>query len=194
MAEETIKRVLAKLPSGPFLLVIAFALYFALDYWIDLPPTGLEFYSETVTATPEKDAILFECEFHFMAHHPHKRSYEIGFPIYESGDHPHPESVEVAVDGKPIAHRVLAQGLVFWMPVVPGQDTISTIRYRLKAPTKKATYITRSANLWPKPIVSARFVLREGAASNYHEAGQSEVGFSDFRPKDNWRLSWGETP
>ncbi len=174
------------------LLAAAGIVYVLLDLLIDLPPSGLEFHSEVVTAIPKEDSITFDCEFHFLSHHGRRKSYEVGFVFRDSNAGPPPEKADVTADGKPLSFRTLSQGLVFDLPVKPKQETVLRIQYALEAPDRKAVYITRTANLWPKPMSSARFVIPEGVVSNYHEEGRLEIEFKDFRPKENWFLRWGE--
>lgn len=180
----------AKKHPEALLLVVAILLYFALDYFIDLPPTGLEFYSEVVKAEPRGDYLTIDGEYHFRANHPRKRAYELGYPTIEKSGEPPPREVEVTVNGQPFAVEVLPEGLRYTLPVEPGKEILVTTRYTVPAPDKQGTYITRTANLWPKPITSARFIIPATATSNYHQPGATEVEFLKFRPKDNWRIQW----
>lgn len=176
------------------LFFTAVIVYFVLDYMFDLPPAGLEFRSEVVKAVPNDEVITFEGEYVFVAHHPRKRSYELGFPIYEHSDQSLPKDIEVLVKGHPIEVRLLSQGMTYTLSVKPKQEVTVTMRYTLQAPEGKAVYITRTANLWPKPLKSALFVIPEGVQSNYHKAGETEAVFTDFRPKKNWEIFWRERP
>jgi len=172
------------------LFLTAVIVYCVLDYILDLPPTGLEFRSEVVRAIPDEDTITFEGEYTFYTHHPRKRSYELGFPIYEHGDQSLPEDIEVLVNGHSIKFRVLSQGLTYMLSVKPKQEVIVTTRYTLQASERKAVYITRTANVWPGPLESALFVIPEGVQSNYHKTGETQALFTDFRPKKNWEIVW----
>src|SRR5437867_3057146 len=84
------------------MLILGLAVYFALEYLIDLPPSGLEFRSETITVNPKGDSITFQCEFLFHPGHPRKTHYELAFPTHESGQLPPPTDVEVSVDGREV--------------------------------------------------------------------------------------------
>jgi uncharacterized protein (DUF58 family) len=172
------------------LAVAAAAIYLALDFLFDLPPEGLEFRAEVVRAEPGADAITFMGEYHFFAHHPRRRSYALGFPIYERNGLPPPQEIEVSCNGNPLKYKQLTQGIEYTLPVRPGRESIVTIRYTLPAPQRKAQYITRTANLWAEPVSQARFIIPPGVQSNYHAEGETEALFSPFRPKKNWELRW----
>jgi hypothetical protein len=176
--------------SPLLLLVLAGAIYCCADFFVDLPPSGLVFHSETVTANPKGDRIEFECRFVFKANHPRKTHYQVAFPTQEGEDPQSPKDVEVSVDGKRVDVELLSQGFVCDMPVNPGGETIRTIRYSLAARDRNAVYITRTAGLWRKPLGHARFVVPEGVRSNYHKKGQTVAEFTEFRPEENWILSW----
>lgn len=171
------------------LAVGAAVIYVGLDFLFDLPPEGLEFREEVVRAEPKDDVITFVGEYHFFAHHPRRRAYTLGFPLYE-GNGPPPIEIEVSYEGKTLKYRQLSQGIEYTLPIHPRRENIVTLRYTLPAPQRKAVYITRTANLWPKPVSKAQFIIPPGVQSNYHPEGETGVIFTPFRPKDNWEISW----
>lgn len=48
---------------------MATGIYVVVDYFIDLPPAGLIFYAETVTAMPKGDDLVYDCRYEFKATH-----------------------------------------------------------------------------------------------------------------------------
>jgi hypothetical protein len=176
--------------SMVILCFLALGIYFGLDYFFDLPPEGLEFQSEVVRAEPNDDSIAFTGEYQFVAHHARRRSYTLAFPIYERSGMPRPTDMHVSCEGTSVACKILSQGIEFKLPVHPGETTSVTMRFTIPAPERQAEYITRTANLWQKPISSARFEIPEGVRSNYHRPNETIAVFTAFRPKENWKLSW----
>lgn len=184
------KKRLAELRVGIGLALAALVIYWVADYIFDLPPVGLEFHSEVVRATPMGDCARFAGDYHFIAHHPRRRSYPIGYPTQNGNTLPPPADVIVTVDGRDLPVKVLTQGLHFEMPVVPRGEAHLHIEYTMLAPDRRATYITRTANLWPKPVTEARFVLPPGVTSNYHQANTTETVFRQFHPSEDWNIQW----
>lgn len=174
----------------PFLLALAVGIYFGLDAFIDLPPTGLVFYAETIRAETHGDAVDFVCEFEFHATHPRQTGYTIFFPTHQAGGQAAPENVMITVDGRAVEARVVRDGFSYEMPVTPGGVARKEIRYTIRAPGRRAVYVTKTANLWPRPPAEARFVLPASARSNYHSEGKTEVIFKPFHPSENWAVAW----
>lgn len=172
------------------LLAAAAGLYFMGDYFFDLPPSGLIFVSEIVTAIPHGDAVDFECRFTFQSTHPRKTRYQIYFPTHQEGRQGAPEGVTITVDGRPVAAQVGREGFSYVMPVTPMSASVNVIRYTIRSSAHKAVYVTKTANLWPRPLTAARFVLPSGVRSNYHTDRETSVEFKDFRPKENWEVAW----
>lgn len=172
------------------LLAVSVVVYFVLDYIFDLPPAALEFHSEIVKAEPIGNELRIAGEYHFMAHHWRKNSYELGFPVSEKKGTAPLKNINVVADGSPLPFKVHPQGLSFRLPVKPGGETIMKVSYIIPAPEKKGVYITRTANLWQKAITRAEFIIPEGVRSNYHEPGKTSAVFTNFRPKENWIISW----
>lgn len=184
------KKRLTELRVGIGLALAAIVVYWGADYIFDLPPVGLEFHSEIVRATPMGDCARFVGDYDFIAHHPRRRSYPIGYPTQNGNTLPAPADVMVTVDGRAVAFTATPQGLHFEMPVKPRGEAHLHIEYTMPAPGRRAIYITRTANLWPKPVTEARFVLPAGATSNYHQANTTETVFRKFHPREDWNIQW----
>lgn len=172
------------------LALAALVVYWVLDTIFDLPPTALEFHSEVVRAIPGGERVRFIGDYTFIPHHSRRRSYELGYPTQNDSSLPPPAEVVVKVDERDVPFRSLSQGLDFQLRVEPQRDCHLHIEYTMAAPGHRATYITRTANLWPKPITEARFVLSVGATSNYHQGHATEAVFKDFRPREDWMIQW----
>lgn len=84
----------------------------------------------------------------------------------------------------------MAHGFSCELPVIPGGNIIQNVQYTIHSPQRKTVYVTRTANFWPQPITSARFIVAPGVQSNYHSPLESVVEFNSFRPKENWEISW----
>lgn len=180
----------ADLRAGIGLALATVLIYWIADCIFDLPPTALEFHAETVRAAPDGGRARFIGDYEFVAHHPRRRSYDIGYPTQNDSKLPPPSNVIVTVDGRDLPVKILSQGLAFEMPVVPRGESHLHIEYTMAAPDRRATYITRTANLWPKPVAEARFVLPAGARSNYHQANTTETVFRQFHPSEDWKIQW----
>jgi hypothetical protein len=172
--------------------VAAVGIYAVGDLLIDLPPEALEFRSEVVRAAPEGDHVRFTGEYTFFSPHRARRSYKLAFPMVERGRLDDAQEVRVLANGRELRFRRLRQGIEFRLPVQPREATSVTISYVMPAPHREAVYITRTANLWPKPLESACFVIPNGIESNYHSDGQTEARFANFRPEQNWRVQWSD--
>ncbi|MCE5229291.1 hypothetical protein LLG95_06800 [bacterium] len=184
------KKPLTDLRAGIGLALAALLIYWVADYFFDLPSTALEFHSEIVRAIPDGTRVRFVGDYDFIAHHPRRTSYEIGYPTQNDSKLPPPADVIVKVNGLDLPVKILSQGLVFEMPVKLLAETHLHIEYTMNAPNHRATYITRTANLWPKPVTEARFVLTAGAKSNYHQPNTTETVFRIFRPSEDWNIQW----
>lgn len=181
---------LTELRTAIGLALAALFLYLALDAIFDLPPTALEFHAETVRAIPNGERVRFIGDYTFIPHHARRYSYDLGYPTQNDSSLPSPAEVVVKVDERDVPFRVLSQGLDFRLPVQPNRETHLHIEYTMAAPNHRATYIARTAILWPKPITEARFVLPQGATSNYHQANTTETLLKDFRPREDWVIQW----
>jgi hypothetical protein len=180
-----------KLEFGLF--VLACLIYVIADTIWDLPPTALIFHDEIVRAIPQGDRIRFIGIYDFQTSRVgwrRQRSYELAYPTQYGRDLPPPTGVVVMADQESIPFEVLPDGLRFRLPIHPVAATRVQIEYTMAAPNHRATYITRTANLWPQPIREARFELSGGARSNYHAADTTETLFRDFRPREDWMIEW----
>jgi hypothetical protein len=173
--------------------VAAVGIYFTVDYFVDLPPTALEFRAERIEAVIDGDTgerVTFICDMTFYAGHARRRSYELAFPTSYDAEAGAPMDVTVEVDGRPVEPRMGDEGFTYRLEVEPGQEVRSLKRYTMAAPERRAMYITRTANLWPKPVSRSVFVLPTGASSNYHDDATTEAVFVDFAPDEDWTIRW----
>lgn len=190
MIKNSIRRISKAITPTNVILICAVLSYFIIDYFIDLPPQGLIFQSEIVTAKSFDNKFQIEGVYHFLSKHRFKRSYTLGFPIYEKNGMPAPEQVEVIANGKKLTPKILSQGFDFTIPAEYNKTTTLLVRYILPAFAKKGMYITRTANLWSTPISEASFIIQPGMKSNYHTQNQTKVTFKKFHPKENWKFEW----
>ena len=182
-----------RIPHSELLLLVLAVCICACFYAVyDFPANRLQFEDEVVRAFPQGDKIRFVGVYDFGMErtYPPLTYHELGFPTQSNSELPPPTNVVVEADQKPIAFKILSEGLSFRLPVDAVGGTRLRIEYTLAAPKHRATYITRTANLWSKPILEARFMIPPGVKSNYHHGESVEVAFKNFRPHEDWKIEW----
>lgn len=170
--------------------VLAILLYYGIDYFVDLPPYGLVFESEIIAAVPKPDALAFDCEITMHATHSRKRRYVLAFPTRQDTNQAEAQAFSIEAQGVELPFQAYADGFLFTLPVEPGTKVIHRIQYTIPSFSKRATYVTRTANLWSQPIQRAQFILKGNIRSNYHDPGTTIAEFKDFRPRENWEVTW----